>query len=399
MIRALVLLIGLSLAGFSDDFDGKIFCGYQGWFRCGGDGGEVGWRHYGGAEGPTDENTGIDIWPEVAEIDRRYDTRLRKADGSTAQVFSSLDQQTVRTHFRWMREYGIDGAFLQRFGTETRDPRFRETLDTVLQNVSTAAAAEGREWSLMYDASGLKPGELGALRDDLEHLLETKRLDVSAANYGKYRGKPLLTTWGIGFGDRETDLDEWSAWIDHLHEQGFAVMLGVPYYWRTLDRDCIRDPRLHEVIAKADVVSPWAVGRFGTPDDAARLGREVVKKDLAWCQERKQGYLPVVFPGFSWHNLMKSRGTDAKFDQIPRLGGRFLWSQAVAAKNAGCRSVYVAMFDEMDEGTAIFKFDPDPPAGPPFLHEKEVPGDRYLRVCGAIGEWLRGERGAGWPDF
>ncbi len=381
------------------DWEGKVFCGYQGWFRCEGDGGGVGWRHYGGGEAPSVENTGIEIWPDVSELEQRYETELKHDDGSVAEVFSSMDAGTVRRHFQWMREYGIDGAFLQRFGTETRDKRMRATLDGVLENVHRASAAEGREWSLMYDASGLEPGQLDALRADLDHLLGTGRLDVSAANYVRYRGRPLLTTWGIGFNDRGTDFDEWKVWVRHLRERGFAVMLGVPYYWRTLDRDCVNDPRLHEVIAMADVVSPWAVGRFGTPADAARLGEEVVAKDLAWCREKRLGYLPVVFPGFSWHNLMKGRGTQAEFDQIPRRGGRFLWSQAVAAKRAGVTAVYVAMFDEMDEGTAVFKFDPDPPIGVPFLHEVDVPGDRYLKVCGAIGAWLRGERDEKWPGF
>ena len=51
--------------------------------------------------------------------------------------------------------------------------------------------------------------------------------------------------------------------------------------------------------------------------------------DLAWCRSSGLDYLPVVFPGFSWHNLMAGRGKDAPLDAIPRLGGRFLWSQFV----------------------------------------------------------------------
>ena len=40
---------------------------------------------------------------------------------------------------------------------------------------------------------------------------------------------------------------------------------------------------------------------------------------------------------------------------IPRLKGEFLWSQMIAAKPSGCKKTYVAIFDEVDEGTAIFK--------------------------------------------
>jgi hypothetical protein len=26
-------------------------------------------------------------------------------------------------------------------------------------------------------------------------------------------------------------------------------------------------------------------------------------QDIEWCKERGKDYLPVVFPGFSWHNM------------------------------------------------------------------------------------------------
>ena len=78
--------------------------------------------------------------------------------------------------------------------------------------------------------------------------------------------------------------------------------------------------------------------------------------------------------------------------QIPRLGGRFLWSQCVNARRAGARSLYVAMFDEIDEGTAIFKVRNDPPTGAsPFVTEPGVPSDHYLWLSGAAGRLLKGE--------
>ena len=53
-------------------------------------------------------------------------------------------------------------------------------------------------------------------------------------------------------------------------------------------------------------------------------------------------YLPVVFPGFSWHN----KTPDAKTDAIPRLGGKFLWKQYYELAKIGIPMVYQAMFDE-----------------------------------------------------
>src|SRR5437868_7781556 len=91
---------------------------------------------------------------------------------------------------------------------------------------------------------------------------------------------------------------------------------------------------------------------------------------------------------------MASRGQTAKLDAIPRLSGRFLWSQFRSYHQAGAQAFYVAMFDEMDEGTAIFKIRNDPPVGKsPFLGDPEVPGDQYLWLCGEAGRLLKGTLG------
>ena len=77
---------------------------------------------------------------------------------------------------------------------------------------------------------------------------------------------------------------------------------------------------------------------------------------------------------------------------IPRRNGDFLWSQIYGAKQAGCQMLYVAMFDEVDEGTAIFKCDPDPPVSRSelFLSLGADPIDHFLRI---VGEATRGFRG------
>src|SRR4030095_2695698 len=95
-------------------------------------------------------------------------------------------------------------------------------------------------------------------------------------------------------------------------------------------------------------------------NEALRHGEMTWQPDVAWCSERNLDYLPVVFPGFSWYNMQ-----GRQFDHMPRLRGVFLWSQFVAAKRAGASMVYVAMFDEVDEGTAIFKNLNEVPAGGP----------------------------------
>ncbi|WP_367873387.1 TIM barrel protein [Luteolibacter sp. Populi] len=381
----------------SGSLDGMVVAGYQGWFRAEGDGSGNGWVHYSSGGKFEPENTHIEIWPDMTELgpDERFPTPLRYENGKVAEVFSSVKEATVLRHFRWMREYGIDAAFLQRFATTVRNPRARESLDTVLAHCRKGANAEGRKWVLMYDLSGLKTQEFDTVSKDWLHLKEEKLWSADDAAYLRYQGKPLVALWGLGFNDRPASLPEWERLVRFFKEQGCAVMVGVPCYWRAMDQDTIKDPKLHEIIQLADVVSPWAVGRFGTPQDAANRVEKLLKPDLAWCKERNLGYLPVAFPGFSWQNLMRSRKQEAKMDAIPRLGGKFLWSQAVAARQAGSKSLYIAMFDEIDEGTAIFKVSQNPPVGAvKFLTEPGVKPDHYLWLSGEIGRMMRGLRPA-----
>jgi hypothetical protein len=103
-----------------------------------------------------------------------------------------------------------------------------------------------------------------------------------------------------------------------------------------------------------------------------------------------------VFPGFSWHNLAKTRTdlSNGALNSNPRQKGRFYWgmiSQAIAAKS---KMLYVAMFDEMDEGTAIFKCANELPVNTgsaKFLSYEGVSSDHYLWLTGQAGRLLRGE--------
>jgi hypothetical protein len=208
-----------------------------------------------------------------------------------------------------------------------------------------------------------------------------------------------VAIWGLGFtgAKRRYGLAECERLIDFFQQDGKyggnTVMLGIPSFWRTQERDATPDPALHRALAKADVLSPWTVGRYRTPAQARRHATAVIQPDLAWTKARDIDYLPVVFPGFSWQNLQRARGREVPHDDIPRRGGRFLWSQAAAFHQAGARMLYVAMFDELDEGTAIFKCRGDPPVGDSrFLRDRELPSDHYLWLTGEIGKLVRGAR-------
>jgi len=54
--------------------------------------------------------------------------------------------------------------------------------------------------------------------------------------------------------------------------------------------------------------------------------------------------------------------------------------------------IHQAMFDEMDEGTAIFKCTNTPPVGEsPFVTYEGLPSEHYLWLTGMGGRLLRGE--------
>jgi hypothetical protein len=85
--------------------NGKVMCGYQGWFAAEGDGSGRGWRHYPHRGQFQPGSCSIDLWPDVSalEPDEKYPTPFRHADGRVAHVFSSTNRKTVLRHFRWMK--------------------------------------------------------------------------------------------------------------------------------------------------------------------------------------------------------------------------------------------------------------------------------------------------------
>ncbi len=383
-------------------YDGRVMCGYQGWFRAPGDGVNEGWGHY-NARGKFDSaHVHLDFWPDVSEYAKTYPTSLTNKDGSVARVFSSVDQSTTDLHFKWMQEYGIDGVFVQRFFGGLRTAESRKKSRVVLENAIKSSQKYGRAISVMYDLSGLKnEGEdCSVIIQDWKELGdELKITSQPTNNYLYHRGKPLVAIWGLGFPDRPYSIHNIGIekLIDFLKNDpeygGCAVMLGVPTHFRELNVDCLSDSYLHDVMTKADIIMPWMVGRFSAlkPEYLEQYGSNV-KSDIMWCNERHLDYVPCIYPGFSWYNLGKveSHG-NAPLNQIPRQKGAFYWSEISRSIQSGANMFYVAMFDEMDEGTAIFKCSNTPPVGPQLCDYEGLPTDHYLWLTGQAGKMLRKE--------
>jgi hypothetical protein len=394
---------GRSVAGMDvSTLDGRVMCGYQGWHAAEGDGLGRGWYHWerGGQFKPG--SCKFDLWPDVSELDpsEQYATQFRHADGRVAKVYSAFNRNTVLKHFQWMREYGIDGVFVQRFVAEVSHPAGLRQFTTVLGHCREGANRNGRAYSVMYDLSGMDAGQMQRVMDDWKLLVDRMQITRDRA-YLHHRGKPVVAVWGFGFNDgRKYTPAEGLELVRFLKDDpkygGNTVMLGVPTYWQTLDRDTVNDPKLHELILRADVVSPWTVGRYRDVPQAENYARTTLAADLAWCKQHKKDYLPVVFPGFSWHNMFPQ----SPLNEIPRQRGHFLWAQYAAAKKAGCTMVYQAMFDEVDEGTAIYKCSNDPPVGESkFVTYEGFPSDHYLKLVGAATKMIAGKQPAPGPSM
>ncbi|GAB3925231.1 hypothetical protein GCM10028827_14500 [Mucilaginibacter myungsuensis] len=366
--------------------------GYQGWFNAQGDGGNRGWNHYVSRGKFEPGFTNIDVWPDVSEYPKTYKTPFKLADGSDAYVYSSHDESSTEVHFRWMKEYGVDGVFVQRFIGDVQGTRGREHNNTVLGNALKYADKYGRAISLMYDLSGMRAGGDSLVIKDFKKLIDSMKL-TSRGNkqtWLYHNGKPLIAVWGVGFNDnRRYGLAEAERIIDFLKNDpvygGCSVLLGVPTYWRDFGNDTEKDPQLHDLLKKVDIIHPWLVGRFNEASYPKFQSR--IAEDIAWCKANKLDYVPTVFPGFSWHNM----NPKATQDQIPRNRGSFYWKQINGAINGGAEMIYVAMFDEVDEGTAILKTSKNPPVGlSNFVKiEDDIPNDYYLYLTGQAAKTLR----------
>lgn len=242
---------------------GKVMVGYQGWFNCPGDGMGLGWKHW--ARDKTQpvtlpSNCVVDLLPDVSEYDadELYTTQLPRCpkSGKPVQVFSSANRKTVVRHFRWMKEYDIDGAFVQRFGNGLHDKRYLRNYNVVMENALAAAEQTGRTCVVMYDLSGMKKGTVvDTICTDWNGI---HARTTGSDRYQYHKGKPLVAIWGIGFKDRPYTLGECLQLIKFFVGLKCSIMLGVPTGWREFKRDCVCDPMLHDIIGLVDIVSPWS---------------------------------------------------------------------------------------------------------------------------------------------
>ena len=394
--------------------NGKVMYGYQGWFGIPSDGAtnqkHNWWLHWFDST-PQHSNATVDMWPYLADYPQSdlLATNMNYSDGTPAKLFSSYNYSTVDEHFKWMQENEVDGVFQQRFlvNFTTTDTRVHRHFEKVIQNVQAASIKYNRVYSIMYDLSGANATSTEAVIADWKKLVD--QMGVTSENsYLWHKGKPLVALWGLGLASdpeataaRSEKLVRWfkegdsNDPTDHPRYRA-TVMGGLNDNWRSHSAAWLA------VYDLLDAVSPWSVGRYGDESGANSFASTKVRPDMAYLEPKGIDYMPVIFPGFSWFNLQTVRNNPSAAikNYIPRNGGSFLWQQSQNVINEGAKMVYLAMFDEVDEGTSFFKMakfsNHTPKGGNTWYLSLDADGydlspDWYLGIAGYTKKVLTGK--------
>jgi hypothetical protein len=375
----------------------KVMFGYQGWQATPNDGsGNNVWRHLFGGSSPDARNANFDVWPDMREYpaDVTEATNMKYPDGSPAKLYSAYKYGAVDLHFKWMMEHELDGVFEQRFVTDVQSRGGRRHFNQVVRNVQQASEKYKRVYCIMYDISGAGPNWKKNLMNDWMFLVDSLNV-TKGKSYLHHNGKPLLSIWGMGFDHTQfATLTQCDSLLDWFHKNApkkyqATIMGGINDTWLT------HTDAWKAVYNKMDIISPWSVGRYHDWRSVEAFKKRAIIPDKAYCDEHKIAYMPVIFPGFSWYNLRHGK---SPFNQISRNYGEFYWHQSYNVIDAGVNMVYIAMFDEIDEGTAMYKAAPtaaERPANEKFLSldvdGAGLPSDYYLQLAQATSNILRGK--------
>ncbi len=390
--------------------DNQILCGYQGWFAFPGDGAPVNrWRHWfvpaaANMAAPLAGDLMVDVYPAIDEYDDAdlHTSGIKMRDGSYAKFYSSARPNVVLKHFQWMQTYGISGVFLIRFMQDINIPANREWKIMVLRNVRSAAESTGRIFALSYNIAGTTDAILEDLKADWIKLVDEETITQSS-QYVRQNGLPVLRIYGIGFTavnvSDTTMMADFIKWFQTDAPEKYRVFLvgGVPSRWRDLTGDSRNDRAWKDIYDSLDGIHPWHVGRWRTISSFNTYHTDIISKDSAYCASKGILYIPTMWPGFSWHNLNDEQ---EPINDIPRLGGTFMWRQAYKyAADSNINTVWLAQFDECDEGTAIYKLTAktsDLPVDGNWLaldaDGYSVRSDHYLRLAGEAQKMLDGSK-------
>lgn len=396
----------VSASAYSE-FTGKSVAGYQAWFRTGN--ATSGWFHWSGGTAPAKNKTHFEVYPDVSEYldtDLALTALADLGNVQASKLFNSANKSVIDVHFKWMKDYGIDGAAVQRFIGNIGNSISKSPASVAIK-IKESAEANNRIFYICYDtsSSGMEATWDDTIKFDWVYNVEQNDLTKSPA-YAKVGNKPVVQLWGPGMagGKNPGTAAETIALIQFLQSRGCYVIGGTPRSWRTGTRDSKGTAQtsiipgdqenFEPVYQSYNMISPWMVGRIKNNTEADAMLTGTMIPDKTYLDARNIGYMPVLFPGFAW-----SQWNEGDVNWSPRNAGDFMWKQAKNIKSLGVSSMYFAMFDEYDEGTAIMKNATDwttIPTDQYFLTSSAdgiwLASDFQLRVAGASVEMLKGTR-------
>lgn len=408
MLLGLALVPGTAQVVDPTAIAGKHIVGYQGWFRVPGDGsGANDWSHwFGGNQTVTLANLRVDAWPDLTGYpsNEKFDSTWDTGSGSPAYLFSSFRQATVNYHLSLMQTNNIDCVAVQRFITQTRTTKDKTAADKRVTAVKAAAATYGRTFFIMYDVNGSGPGRTEAelieeLKQDWLYLTSTSQTFqvLGSTRYQNAHSKPLVIVYGM---DNESPytpaaMDTLRTWF---LQQGVTMGVGVSWNWM--------NGSFATAIKNCGVVLPWSVGAFSTSTEGSYGGPDAyrngqLRNNLVWAKDTaNKTIIPVVWAGYSHKN---ASSTGQVLNSHPRWGGCTYWRQVYNTISEQIaqgepRILYTAMFDEVNEGTAIMpqiaaKSDLPVPAKDNLVYLNidgyTLPRDWYLKVAGQATNFVR----------
>ena len=108
--------------------------------------------------------------------------------------------------------------------------------------------------------------------------------------------------------------------IDFFHAPGkYGAFLvgGGGWDWRR-----VPDPQWQSFYRRFDAYCPWIVGnQLIDRQGVSHAGTQCWAGDIRECQGHGMLFIPVVYPGFSWYNLKRSRRA-----RFPSLAARAVFS-------------------------------------------------------------------------
>jgi hypothetical protein len=378
-------------------FNNKVMAGYQGWFRTPGDRpGSTSWAHVFNARGDTAKLTpqrlALDTWPDMKEYDKDEGTVVpgfTNPDGTPATMYSAQNPKTVLRHFQWMKQYGIDGVWLSEFCGSFRNGVGDPVMVKIMDNVRAAATATGRTWAFMWDISSFRAGTPKEMVYNTLVNYWKKMVDDGVTSDPRYMhqdGKPVLLIWGF-FPNRPASQPEYmTPVIDFLLAPGkyqATLVAGTDNKWRQ------GTPEFINMLMRMQALQPWSVGRRVVDNNTGYFVPYMDEwgEDMILCKAHNVVFQPVINSGT---HIAGPPPIPPALPYVPRRMGNYLWEQFTKASKTGTiSSAFIAMFDEVNEGTQINKITSKPPVQAHFLTYDGATNDYYLRLVGTASKMLK----------